>query len=219
MRAVNLLPARYRPRRATGERPGIAYAALGILAVLFAMVLAYVLTNNGIHDANSKAAQAQAEQAQAQAKIGALQAYGNFAALKTSREDAVKGVAEVRFDWERLMREMALVLPHNVYLTQFTAAPGGATSSASGTTGAITATGPAITINGCAPGHPDVATTLVRLKKLHNVVDVELTSSTKSTGTTATNSCPTQFVASLTFQAESAPTAGGPVPARLGGGQ
>ena len=36
MRAINLLPARYQPARASGERPGIGYAVVGILAVLAA---------------------------------------------------------------------------------------------------------------------------------------------------------------------------------------
>src|SRR5258706_13384743 len=110
MRPVNLLPARYRPTRASGERPGIGYAALGTLAVALLMVLGYVLVNNSINDAKDKTVVAQAEQAQAQAKVGQLQSFGDFAALKITREDAVKGVAQARFDWERLMREMALVL-------------------------------------------------------------------------------------------------------------
>jgi len=71
------------------------------------MVLLYVITNNGIKDANNETAKAQAEQQAAQARIGQLQAFGDFASLKASRESAVKGVAEARFDYERLMREVA----------------------------------------------------------------------------------------------------------------
>src|SRR4051794_12193456 len=109
MRPINLLPGRYRRARASGERPGIAYAVVGILAVLLVMAVLYVVTDNKINDANKKTADANAEKAAADAKIGQLQAFGNFASLKTSREGAVKGVADVRFDYERLMREMALV--------------------------------------------------------------------------------------------------------------
>src|SRR3954470_14015532 len=98
MRPVNLLPSRYRPARASGDRPGIGYFAIGALAVLLLMVLGLVLTQNGINDANDKTADAQAEQAAAQAKIGQLQAYGDFATLKASREAAVRSVAQVRFD-------------------------------------------------------------------------------------------------------------------------
>jgi Tfp pilus assembly protein PilN len=220
MRPVNLLPARYQPTRASGKRPGIGYAAIAILAVLLVMVVAYVLTNNGINDAKEKTAQAQAEQQAAQAKIGALQGYADFASLKASRESAVQGVALSRFDYERLMREIALVLPHDTYLTQFSS--GASTSSDSTTTtGQTTSTGPSISVTGCAPSHPGVATAIVRLRKLHNVVDVNLQSSQKS-GTSAssgTSACPVQWTATLSFQSEAATTGVEPVPARLGGGQ
>ena len=218
MRPVNLLPSRYRPARASGERRGIAYIAIGTLAVVLLMLLLYVVTQNGINDAKDKTAQAEAETAAAQAKIGQLQPYGNFAQLKVARENAVAGIAEVRFDYERLMREMALVLPHNVYLTAFTSAPAGGTAPTSGTT-SITATGPSVSLTGCAPSHPGVATTLVRLRQLHNIDSVDLTSSTKQASGTTGSACKVQWVATATFKAESAPTTPAPVPARLGGGQ
>ena len=221
MRAINLLPARYQPARASGERPGIGYAVVGILAVLLLMVVAYVLTNNGINDAKEKTAQAQVEQQVAQAKIGQLQAYGDFSTLKASREQAVRGVADARFDYERLMREIALVLPHNTYLTQFTSGAAGAPGSTPAPTGTATSTGPTISVTGCAPSHPGVATALVRLRKLHNVDTVDLKSSQKAgtTGATTTSGCPVQWAATLAFSAEAAPTVSEPVPARLGGGQ
>ena len=218
MRPINLLPSRYQPARASGDRPGIGYAAVGALAVLLLMVLGYVLTNNGINDAKEKTAQAQAEQQVAQAKIGQLQAYGDFASLKVSRENAVKGVAEARFDYERLMREIALVLPHNTYLTQFSSGAGAGTTGAPVTP---TGSGPTISVTGCAPSHPGVATAIVRLRKLHNIADVDLKTSTKAgaTGATGGSSCPVQWTATLAFNAETPPTKPEPVPARLGGGQ
>src|SRR3954452_15321641 len=155
MRPIKLLPPRYQPARASGDRPWIGYAAIGALALLLLMVLLVVVTNNGIKDAKSKTADAQAEQAVAQAKIGQLQAFGDFAALKTSRETAVKGVAQARFDYERLMREVALVLPHDTYLNSFASAPAGTTE---GTTGGATSTGPTVALAGCAPSQQGVAT-------------------------------------------------------------
>jgi Tfp pilus assembly protein PilN len=226
VRPINLLPARYQPARASGERPGIGYAAIGALVVLLLMIVLYVVTTNGINDAKDKTAKAQTEQQAAQAKIGQLQAYGDFAALKQSREAAVKGVAEVRFDYERLMREIALVLPHDTYLTTFTAGTGGASASspAPASTGTATAAGPTLSVAGCAPSHPGVATAIVRLRKLHNVTDVNLTNSTKQAGggtttTAGTSACKVTWAASLTFEPETAPTVPEPVPARLGGGQ
>ena len=222
MRPINLLPARYQPARASGQRTGIAYAAVGILAVLLIMIVAYVLTNNSIDDAKQKTAEAQQEQQVAQAKIGQLQSYGDFATLKASREAAVKGVADARFDYERLLREIALVLPHNTYLNQLQSTGDTSSADQTATTGTTTATGPTIQVNGCAPKHPDVATAIVRLRKLHNVQDVELKASQKgSADQTASGGrpCPVQWTAALTFNPETPPTTSAPVPARLGGGQ
>jgi Tfp pilus assembly protein PilN len=221
VRPVNLLPSRYRPARASGERSGVGYIAIGVLAVLFLMVLGFVITNNGINDAKQKTAKAQAEQQAAAARIGQLQAYGDFAAVKTARENAVKGVALSRFDYERLMREVALVLPHDSYLTGFTSAPAGGTTP---TAGGVTSTGPSVAMTGCAPSHRGVANVVVRLRQLHNVASVDLTSSTKAgaagSSTPAGAGCTVQWTGTVSFQPETpaapAPT---PVPARLGGGQ
>jgi len=222
LRPVNLLPARYRPARASGQRRGIGYVAIGALAVLLVMVLLYVVTNNGIKDANHKTAVAQSEQAAAQARAGSLQAYGDFAALKTARFNAVASVAGLRFDYERLMRETALVLPHNTYLTQFSATTGTGAAAAGGTAtaGAASATGPSVSVTGCAPSHDAVATVVVRLHKLHNISDVDLHSSTKAGGTATTSGapCPVNWTATLTFDAETPAATQQPVPVRLGGG-
>jgi Tfp pilus assembly protein PilN len=220
VRPVNLLPDRYRPARASGKRPGIGYAALGILAVLLLMVLLYVVTNNGIKDAKNKTAEATAEQQAAQARVGQLQAYGDFSAIKASREQAVKSVALSRFDYERLMREIALVLPHNTYLTNLTSGAAAATASATTTT-STTSTGPTITITACAPSHPAVATAVVRLRQLHDITDVNLQSSSKggTSGSGGTAGCAVSWTAGLTFQPATAATVQEPVPARLGGGQ
>lgn len=227
MRPVNLLPARYRPARASGERPGIGYAAIAALAVLLLMVVLYVVTQNGINDAKDATAEAQAEQQAAQAKVGELQAFGDFAAIKTARESAVKNIALTRFDYERLMREVALVLPHNTYLTSLSSTnAGGSTSTTTSTptttteTGATgAAAGPTITVAGCAPSHPSVATAMVRLRQLHNVSDVNLTSSTKQQPQATGNVCRVLWNAVLVFESEAPATTTGRVPARLGGGQ
>lgn len=214
MRPVNLLPARYRPARASGDRPGIGYFAIGALAVVLLGVVLYVVTQNGINDANDKTAQANAEKAVADAKIGQLQAYGDFATLRATRETAVRSVAELRFDYERLMREMALVLPHDTYLTTFSASAAGATATA----GSATGTAPTVTVAGCAPSHQGVATAIVRMRKLHNVTDVNLASSSKASGD-APSACKTTFSATLTFEPETPTAVQERVPARLGGGQ
>jgi Tfp pilus assembly protein PilN len=214
VRPVNLLPARYRPARATGERPGIGYAAIGALAVLLLMVVLYVLTNNKINDAKEATAKATAEAAAAQAKAGQLTAYGDFSALRNQRQQAVASIADVRFDWERLMREVALVLPKDVYLTSFNGNAGGsAEGDESGN--------PTLALAGCAPDHPRVADTLVRLRKMHNVLTADLANSVKARTTPGAVAapCKTSWSGTVEFTPESVPTTPKRVPARLGGGQ
>lgn len=213
MRAVNLLPERYRPARATGRLRGSAYITVGVLAVLLLMVLGYVLTQNQINDAKEQENDAIAEAQAAEARAAQLGSFGNFQQVKEQRESAVKGLALTRFDYERLMREMALVLPDNVFLTAFTATP-----SATGAAPAagVAATGPALALSGCAPTHPAVSTTMVRLRRMHNVTDVALVSSTRGGG--EGGGCRVAWTANVTFEAEAAAPDRAPVPARIGGG-
>ena len=213
MRAVNLLPDRYRPARATGRLRGSSYVSVAVLAVLLAMVVGYVVTNNQIKDAQEETNQAQAEAQEAEARAAALGAFGNFLQIKEARETAVKGLALTRFDYERLMREMALVLPDDVFLTSFSAAVGsGETAAQAG----VTADGPQLSLGGCAPSHRGVAETVVRLRKLHNAVDVTLNSSARGGGDGG--GCRVSWSAVVAFEAENAPADRRPVPARLGGG-
>lgn len=221
MRAVNLLPERYRPARATGRLRGSAYVTIAVLGVLLLMVLGYVITQNQINDANEKANEAQSAAQVAEARAAALGAFGSFKQVKEQREQAVKGLALTRFDYERLMREIALVLPKDAYLTSFAATPAGGAGAAATT---APTTGPSLQLGGCAASHRSVATTIVRLRRMHNVTDVTLNSSTKAgaeaaaTGAGGTGACRTTWAAVITFEPEAAPAKRPSVPARLGGG-
>ena len=223
MRAVNLLPERYRPARATGRLRGSAYVTIAVLGVLLLMLLGYVITQNQINDANEKANEAQSAAQVAEARAAALGAFGSFKQIKQQREQAVKGLALTRFDYERLLREIALVLPKDAYLTSFAATPaGGAGGEGAATT--VPTTGPSLQLGGCAASHRSVATTIVRLRRMHNVTDVTLNSSTKAgqaaaaTGAGGTGGCRTTWAAVITFEPEAAPPERPSVPARLGGG-
>jgi hypothetical protein len=122
------------------------------------------------------------------------------------------------------MRELALVMPEGSWLRTANATMAGdAAADAAATT---TPSGPSATLAGCTPRHSDVAAMMVRLRQLHRVVDVELTSSTRGLegGTAAPDSCGlnTSFDITLTFSpgapADEAPRGAQRVPASLGGG-
>jgi Tfp pilus assembly protein PilN len=247
MRAVNLLPEKHRPRRPTGGHRGSSYIVLGVLGALVIALLLYVLTLNSINESKTEIADAKAEAAQANAQAQQLGAYGDFAKVKADRVDSVKRLAQSRMDWERLVRELAHVLPSGVWIQNAAAAdsPAGASS---GTTSAPStppsgsapaSTGPSLTLQGCAENQRKVADTLVRLGEMQGAVDVKLERSateSESGGSTGgsvpaasgatggdcgeTNGTPNYaFQAVVSFEPPK-PTTDEPgrVPARLGGG-
>lgn len=237
MRPVNLLPEEHRPRRAGGSLSGSAYAMVGVLAVLLGMVTLYVFTSNQASARQADAAQAKNDTARAQAQISRLGPFGNFTQIKEVRVASVKGLAQARFDWERFVRELALVLPRDTWLTEVEASATG-DPAAPASPGA--STGPSAKLKGCAPRQPGVATLMVRLRKMNRVKDVELKESAQqaaSAGGSASATAPAggatapasggdctgryQFDMVVQFdEAGPAASAGGPrkVPASLGGG-
>lgn len=228
MRPVNLLPEKLRPRGASGGGQGTAYIALGVLGALVVAVLLYVVTANQASSRTAEAAQAQEEAKQAESQSVALGAFGNFAAIKQTRTASVRGLAQARFDWERLVREISRVLPSNVWITTLSAS-----ATPEETTGptANAPQGPSLRLTGCASSQPEVAATVLRLRRLHRAQEVKLQDSTRSeteggagapAGAPAggTASCSGyQFNATVNFTtAPPASPAPVKVPASLGGG-
>jgi Tfp pilus assembly protein PilN len=231
MKPVNLVPQDQR-RRTPSEGSGKgAHVVLGGLAVLLAMAVFYVLTANSVTERKSEASQARAEADRLEAKATQTTRFSDFEQIAQTRVASVAGVAATRFDWERFMRELALVIPEGTWVHSAGAGvtggeadgPSAATTAATGTT---TAAGPSATLSGCTTRHSDVARMMVRLRQLHRVTDVNLTSSTKGAeaGAPAIDSCGanTAFDVTVTFS-PTAPAAEAPrgtvrVPVSLGGG-
>ncbi len=180
MKAVNLLPERHRPRRASGGKSGSSYVVLGVLGALLVALVVYVLTLNSINSGRDQIAVAKAETEQAQAQTRSLSAYGDFAKVKEKRVAAVTQLAKGRFDWERLVRELAHVLPENVWLVKTDASAAGDVDGAD-TKDAASAGAPVVKLSGCARDQSQVAVTLVRLRELQGADDVKLDRSAKPT--------------------------------------
>jgi Tfp pilus assembly protein PilN len=188
MRPVNLIPVEERRGEHAPMRSGpLVYIVVGALVAALAGVTALVLTGNEIADRKAEAAQLRQEDAAVKARAQKLAAYTQFRALRDQRVATVTSLADSRFDWERVMRELSLVLPSDVWLTDLTAtsAPGvsvgsgssggGSESSASGMRGSIA--GPAIEMAGCANGQEGVAGFVTALKDIDGVTRVGVQSS------------------------------------------
>jgi Tfp pilus assembly protein PilN len=242
VKAVNLLPEKHRPRKATGGEGKSGYVALGVLGAVLVGVLVYVLTLNSINSSKSQITEATVEAARLSAQANSLGPYGDFAKIKAERVKSVQQLAQARFDYERLVRELARVLPSDVWITNAAASSGDAAAPA---TASAPATGtPAATpgssnlkLQGCARDQNQVAVTLVRLRQLQGATDVTLDHSTRGEDTTGAapvappagasggdSSCGTtggkpnySFQANVTFAPVTDP-AQGKVPNRLGGG-
>jgi Tfp pilus assembly protein PilN len=232
VRPVNLIPQDQR-RRTPSEGSGRgAHAVLGVLAVLLAMAVVYVLTANSVTEKNSQAEEARVEAEQLEAQAVQKESFTDFAEIAQTRAASVAAVANTRFDWERLMRELSRVMPDGSWLTGASASATGSTDPGAAPADPAAAAAPAAgtpsaTLTGCTPKHSDVARMMVRLRQLHRVVDVSLTQSSRGEAATAgaaIDSCGdnTSFDLTLTFDA-AAPVAEAPrgatrVPAALGGG-
>jgi Tfp pilus assembly protein PilN len=231
MKPINLLPEQHRPRAATGSKSGSSYVVVGVLAVLLVGVVAYTVMANRITDRREQTAVAKRDIREAEAKLANLGAYGDFARIAAVRRISVMALAQLRFDWERFLRETAHVLPRSTWLTAVDASlkPENADATAPAAAGA--GVKPAATLEGCARRQSDVATVMIRLHKLHRVEDVTLDESSKAEGAGAQPNAGTgggcgrffQFKVKTVFEAATpadAVPSGKPsgVPASLGGG-
>ncbi len=230
MRPVNLLPARDRAQAPAAAR-GSSYVVMGVLAALLLAVFGYVVTSNQINSRTAGIAKAEAEAIQAETRAASFGSFQQFGQIKAARLASVKTLADTRFDWERMMRELALVLPSGSSLTAVTASSGEAASATSPTPPpAVTTTpgAPTLALTGCATSQPRVAVILVRLRQLHRAVDVQLVDSAQpETSTAPTDGATGCFGSDYTFNAtvtfDPAPPAElkperRAVPSSLGGG-
>lgn len=181
MRPVNLIPPEQRRGENTPLRTGpLPYVLVGALVLVLAGVTALVLTGNQISERKDEIATLKREDAAAQARAQRLAAYTQFQALSEQRVATVTSLANSRFDWERVMRELALVLPSDVWLVSLEATATPSTEIDSGGSGAElrgATQGPALAMEGCARGQEGVAGFVTALKDIDGVTRVGVESS------------------------------------------
>jgi len=181
MRPVNLIPKEDRPgnRRPTRSGP-IAYIVVAALVGALLGVTALVVTDNQISDYESEIAQIEGQVQVAEAKARSLEPYTQFHNVRAQRDATIASLADSRFDWERVMRELALVLPGDVWLTSLTATAGPAVSPSGGASISLRSSisGPALVLVGCGRSHKAVAGFVQALKDIDGVTRVGMESST-----------------------------------------
>jgi Tfp pilus assembly protein PilN len=175
MRAVNLLP-RDVPVKSFAANRGVAFGGVGGAALVTAVLATMVLGAGGA------VSEKQAELDSLRAQIAAVprpveQDTGDDAQLafeKGARVGALSLALNGRVAWDRVLRQVSLVLPEDVWLTTLSAiAP--AAAAAAGEEGAATATG--FTLVGSTYSQDGVARFLTRLSVVPDLANVRLMSS------------------------------------------
>ncbi|HEX7278070.1 MAG TPA: hypothetical protein VF255_00475 [Solirubrobacterales bacterium] len=182
MRPVNLIPPDERRGTHAPMRTGpMPYLLVGALALALVGVALFVLAGNQVSERRAEVAQLKREDAAAQARAEELSAFTQFQTLQQQREITIGSLADSRFDWERVMREFALILPEDAWLVSLnaTASPnatvGGGDAAGSSLRGF--AAGPALEIEGCTTGQEAVAGFVTALKDIDGVTRVAVESS------------------------------------------
>ncbi len=183
MRPVNLIPPDERGSDRGAMRTGaFSYVLIGGLAVFLLGVIALAFTSKQVSDRQSEVTQLQVQAQQAEAKAQSLQAFANFRAVQQQRSDTVTSLAQSRFDWQRVINELARVIPSNVWLTQMAGSVSPAVSVSDGPDISIrdTIPGPALEMVGCAPSQDAVAGLISSLEEIDGVTRVGVQQSQKS---------------------------------------
>jgi hypothetical protein len=177
MRPVNLIPPEDRRGDRSELRSGaLPYVLLGGLVALFVGVTALVLTENQISERKAEVLRLEHEDEIAAEKAESFAPYTQFRAMSEARVATVASLAESRFDWERVMRELALILPADVWLVELEAS---AASGEGGGGGDLRegSAGPAMVLDGCATGQEGVARFVSALRDIEGVTRIAVKSS------------------------------------------
>jgi len=190
MRPVNLIPPEERPGERKPMRGGpLAYIIVGALAAAVIGVAVLAVTSNQISDSKAEIATLESETAAVEARAKALDAYTQFHDVSAQRTATVTSLADSRFDWQRVMRELALILPSDVWLTNLTgtAANGVTVEGAASVSLREGVPGPALELVGCATSQDAVAGFVQVLKEIDGVTRVGVQSSTVGTSGESTS--------------------------------
>jgi Tfp pilus assembly protein PilN len=183
MRPVNLIPPDERGSDRGAMRTGaFSYVLIGALALALLGVIALAFTSKQISDRKSELAKLQTQEQQAEAKAQSLQAFANFRAVQQQRSSTITSLAQSRFDWQRVINELARVIPSNVWLVQLagTANPQVTVPDSPEIQIRDSVPGPALELVGCTTSQDAVAGFVSALEEIDGVTRVGLQSSGKA---------------------------------------
>jgi Tfp pilus assembly protein PilN len=152
----------------------LVYVVVGALLAALAGVTMLVLSTNEINDRKAEISQLEIEKAEATARAESLSSYAQFKLVRDTRVATVTSLADSRFDWERVMRELSLVLPGDIWLTELTGTvrPDVEVDEAADVSLRDMASGPALEIVGCAASQQALGGFMQALRDVDGVTRV-----------------------------------------------
>lgn len=177
MRAFDLLP-KERQRKESEGRPNLIQIGLALIAVvvLAALGALFLMTSSSLSDKRSErdSLQSQLKTLEAQAEEPSPTSGPELAEEQVARTTALATALSGRVAWDRLLRDVSLVLPSEVFLTALTAS---SPTPASAPTAATTAGSTQFAISGTTAKQENVALLLSRLSILPELSGVKLVTS------------------------------------------
>ena len=177
MRAVNLLPRDEAVRSFEAKRGVVFGAAFGAALVTAAIVSMTISAGGAVGDKQAELDALRAEIAAIPvADVKDTQADDALAVVKSARIGALSAALTSRVAWDRVLRQVSLVLPEDVWLTNLAAtAPSTATATADEAAAAAASAG--FTLTGSTYSQNGVARFLSRLSVIPDLENVRLQSS------------------------------------------
>lgn len=183
MRAFDLMPKE--ETREKGARVGLAKIAVALLGLvlLAGLAAAYLFSGAGVMSKQGELDDLRAQLAELE--VPAEEPTPGAPALAAdgqARTTALSTALATRIAWDRVLREVSLVVPEDVWLTQLSAstpnaAPGGAATAPAASTG----TSPnSLSAVGFAGSQESVALFLSRLESIPELTTVQLQASTRT---------------------------------------
>lgn len=187
MKAVNLLPPELRRGGGggAGHSGGLVYVLLGALGLLVVLTAAWALTGRQINDRKAEAARLSTQAAELERRAGELVRYEQAATAAKTRVDTVRSVANARFQWARILRDVSRVTPTDTWLTKMTGTIAPGVSVEGGVSDPLRGSlpDPALELTGCSRDQNAVAKFMADLRAMKNVTRVALSSSEKGEAT------------------------------------
>lgn len=175
MRQINLLPSEIAQKRRAREITLLIGA--GGLALIALLVLVFLIQTARVAGERGKLDDIRAENAALQGQVNSLQAFATLQKTLQTKQQLLGRLTQNEVRWSVLLNDVSLVIPSDVWLTNFT----GSVQTSTGQRGPVATNVPigTIALGGSTFTHLDVAKWLSRLAVVREFAFPYLTMSAK----------------------------------------